>query len=120
VRAILALAVLALLGLVAAGCGATKKIVVTVKTNSLATEIANNEARTITVVGSETTTIPNVQTGTRIECKGWPGRGVKVPPRGSEANVGEGKATPNGTTTSHGVQLTHLENGSLTVSCTSG
>jgi hypothetical protein len=119
VKVILSLALLALLGFAAAGCGASKKIVVKMRTNSLATEIANNEARTITVVGSATTTIPNVKTGTRIVCQGWPGRGVKVPPRGSEANVGEGRASPNGTSRSHRVQLAHLENGSLTVSCSS-
>jgi hypothetical protein len=114
VKAILALALLALLGF-AAGCGATKKIVVRVQTGS----VSNNEARTITVAGSATTTIPNVQTGTRIKCKGWPGRGVKAPAPGTTANVGGGKATPGGAQTSHSVQLTRLANGSLTVICTS-
>jgi hypothetical protein len=119
VKAILALALLALLGFLAAGCGATKKIVVKVETSSPSTTIADVGPGTITVVGSATTTIPNVTTGTRIKCKGWPGRGVKVPPPGTQANVGGGKATPNGTLKSHVVQLTHLANGSLTVSCTS-
>jgi hypothetical protein len=118
VKAVLALSLLALLGF-AAGCGATKKIVVRVHTGSLSTEIANNETRTITVAGSATTTIPNVQTGTRIKCKGWPGRGVKAPAPGTTANVGGGKATPGGAQTSHSVQLTRLANGSLTVLCTS-
>jgi hypothetical protein len=36
----IALALLAVLGFAAAGCGATKKIVVNVDTNSLATKIA--------------------------------------------------------------------------------
>ena len=118
-KAILALVLLAVLGFAAAGCGATKKIVVTVQTNSLAAKIAD-DTRTITVDGSVTTTIPNVLTGTRIKCKGWPGRGVKVPPPGSGADVGEGRATVNGTApTSHDMQLTHQEDGSITVFCTS-
>jgi len=120
VKAILALVLLAVLGFAAAGCGATKKVVVSVQTNSLAAKIAYQYARTITVDGSVTTTIPNVLTGTRIKCKGWPGRGVKVPPPGSGADVGEGRATVNGTApTSHDMQLTHQEDGSITVFCTS-
>jgi hypothetical protein len=118
VKAILSLALLALLGF-AAGCGASKKIVVTVQTGSVSIQIANNGTRTITVAGSATTTIPNVQTGTRIKCKGWPGRGVKAPAPGTTANVGGGKVTPGGAQTSHNVQLTRLANGSLTVLCTS-
>jgi hypothetical protein len=117
VKAILALALLALLGFGVAACGATTKIDVKVNTNSLATEIANGEARTITVAGSATTTIPNVKTGTRISCNGWPERGVRAPPPGTVAYVGGGEATPSGTKTSHRVELRRLENGSLTVSC---
>ena len=118
-KATLALVLLVVLGFAAAGCGATKKIVVTVQTNSLAAKIAD-DTRTITVDGSTTTTIPNVATGTRIECRGWPGRAVKVPPPGTGADVGGGKATANGTaSTSHDMQLTHGMDGSVTVFCTS-
>jgi hypothetical protein len=118
-RVIPALVLLTVLGLAAAGCGATKRIVVNVQTNSLATKIANQYPRTITVVGSATTTIPNVPRGTRIKCKRWPGRAVVVPPLGSAADVGEGKATVNGTSpTSHEMQLTHREDGSVTAFCT--
>jgi hypothetical protein len=91
----------------AAGCGATKRIVVNVRTTP---------ARAI-VVDGPTTTISNVQTGMRIRCRGWR-QSVKVPPPGSTANAGEGKATPNGTSSSKNMQLTHLANGSITVSCT--
>lgn len=119
-KTILGLVVLAALGFAGAGCGATKKIVVTVSTSSLPAKIAAAKTRTITVVGSTTTAFPNVVSGTTIKCKGWPGRGVKVPPPGSEANVGVGKATPNGTAPpSHGMQVTHLRDGSVTVVCTS-
>jgi hypothetical protein len=118
VKAILVLPLLAVLGFTVAGCGATKKIVVNVRTNSLSTEIANDYPRTITVVG--TTTISNVKAGTRIKCKGWLGHGVKVPRLGSEANVGGGTASPNGVPpTTHQMRLNHSENGSLTVVCTS-
>jgi hypothetical protein len=120
VRAIPALVSLTVLGLAATGCGATKKVVVNVQTDSLAAKIATEYTRTITVDGSTTTTIPNVATGARIRCKGWPGRAVRVPPPGSAADVGEGKATANGTaSTSHEMQLTHLADGSVTVFCTS-
>lgn len=119
-KATLALALLAVLGVAVAGCGATKRIVVKVDTNSLAAKIGSESAGTITVVGAPITTIPKVKTGSRIKCTGWPGRGVKVPPRGSAADVGEGKATVNGTEpTSHDMQLTHLKDGSVTVLCTS-
>jgi hypothetical protein len=117
VKAILALALLAVLGFTVAGCGATKKI--EAKGSLTAVAIPNAHAsHTITVVG--TTTIPNVKSGTRIKCKGWLGHGVKVPPIGGEANVGGGIAAPNGVPpTSHQMRLNHSENGSLTVVCTS-
>jgi hypothetical protein len=109
VKAIRALALLAVLGFAAAGCGATKKIVVNVRTTPL---------RHIMIHGS-TATIPNVPTDARIKCRGWRGRAVRVPPRGSTANVGGGKAMPGGTSSSENMQLTHQENGSLIVVCTS-
>jgi hypothetical protein len=109
VKALLTWTLLVVLGFAVTGCGATKKIVVNVRTTPL---------RTVKVLGS-TATIPNVPTGTRIICRGWQ-RAVKVPPPGSEANVGEGIMTPNGTgSSSKSMKLTHLENGSVTVTCSS-
>ena len=116
-KAILVLALLAVLGFTVAGCGATKKIAAKGSLTAVAIPNANGP-HTITVVG--TTTIPNVKAGTRIKCKGWLGHGVKVPRMGSEANVGGGTAAPNGVPpTSHQMRLNHSENGSLTVVCTS-
>jgi hypothetical protein len=116
-KPILALALLAVLGFAVAGCGSSKKADSGQYQYSV-TLYEKAGSGPITVTG--TTTIANVKTGTRIKCKGWPGRGVKVPPPGSAANVGEGEVTPSGTThSSRGMQLTHQENGSLTVSCTS-
>ena len=116
-KAILALALLFVLGVTVAGCGATKKIATTGSLTAVAIPNAHT-SHTITVVG--TTTIPNVKAGTRIKCKGWLGHGVKVPPMGSEANIGGGMAAPSGVPpTSHQMRLNHSENGSLTVVCTS-
>jgi hypothetical protein len=57
---------LAVLGLLAAGCASGKKAGwVTGATNRSLTH-------SITVLG-RTATIPDVQTGTRISCRGWPG-----------------------------------------------
>ena len=123
-KAILVLALLAVLGFAVTSCGATKKVVVQVQTSPqptmkvVVTPTGPVHHRTITVVN--TVTVANVKAGTRIKCKGWSGRGVKVPPAGSEANVGGGTAKPNGVPpTSHQMRLNHSENGSLTVVCTS-
>ena len=112
------MALLAVLGFAGAACGGTKKIVVNVNTNSQVTKIANDYAPTITV-SSTTTTIANVNTGTRILCKGWQGPGVKVPPPGSSASDSESEITQAGTvpSSSKQIQLEHSSNGSLTVSC---
>jgi hypothetical protein len=119
VKAILGLALFAVLGFSLAGCGGTKKIAGTVSLPLTAVAIPSaNAPHTITVVG--TTTIPKVKAGTWIKCKGWLGHGVKVPPLGGEANVGGGTASPNGVPpTSHQMRLNRSESGSLTVVCTS-
>lgn len=118
VRAATTLALLMVLGLAAAGCGATKKIVVNVNTNSLATKIANAYSPTITV-NSTTATIANAKTGTFIPCKGWIGPGVEVPPAGGSAGDSEGEIAQAGTgqSSSRQIQLKHMPNGSLTISC---
>lgn len=111
-KPLLALALLAVLGFAVAGCGGTETI-----TSGGPPVSVFTRAPTIRVSGSAT--IPNVPTGTRIICKGWPARGVKVPPLGGAANAGAGTATPGGTgSSSRNLKLTHLENGSVTVSCT--
>ena len=123
VKAILALALLGVLGLAAAGCGATKKIVVQVSTKPSAFQVGVAYKGTITVV--RTATIPNVKTGTHIKCKGWPalGRGVLVPAAGSRGEIvrevlniaGEPPPPASSETV---MRLRHLEKGSVTVSCT--
>ena len=65
-----------------------------------------------------TVTIPHLLPFHRVKCYGWPGRGVQVPPRGGTANVGRGKATPSGRSSSKSMQVTHLEDGSVIVSAT--
>jgi hypothetical protein len=117
VKAIPVFALFAVLGFTVAGCGGTKKIAA--KGSLTAVAIPNaNAPHTITVVG--TTTIPNVKAGTTIKCKGWLGHGIKVPRVGSEAGVAGGIASPSAVPTrSHQMRLRHLENGSLTVVCTS-
>jgi hypothetical protein len=73
-KTVLALAVLALLGFAAAGCGSGKK---------------KTSAGSITVTG-RTTTISSVATGTLITCKGGTG-GAAAPPPGQEvAGFGDG------------------------------
>jgi hypothetical protein len=116
-KPLLALALLAVLGFAAAGCGSAKKAVSGgPRYIHVVTLHKKAGSGSITVMG--TTTIPNVATGARIKCKGWPGRGVKVPAPGGEADAGGGTATPSGTgSSSRNMRLTHLENGSVTVAC---
>jgi hypothetical protein len=112
-----ALALLAVVGVVLAGCGSTK-------TSGSGTRPLNGSlARSITVAG-RAATIPNVKTGTRVTCKGWPGPGAKVPPPGGgvaeearQDTVTSGPAS-TGPSSSRELQLRHLRNGSITVSCT--
>jgi len=72
-----------------------------------------------------TLTIPNVKTGTLIRCKGWKGKYVRVPQRGSSLEVGESVKLPTtvkkllGTAKTELMSLTHRENGAITVACQS-
>jgi len=112
VKAVLALAWLAVLSFTVAGCGGTRKVAVK------GIPMGVPPPPTVTVAG--TTTIRNAVSVLHVKCQGWPGRGVRIPPPGSDGNVGGGTVTPNGTaTTSHQMQLHHSENGSLTVVCMS-
>ena len=88
-KPLLTTALLAILGFAVAGCGATKKIV--------------------TLTG--TVTLPNVKSGTLVTCKGGPV--ILVPAHG----LGIGQVTILTRKNSPEIQLTHLQNGSVTASC---
>jgi hypothetical protein len=90
VKAVLALAVV---GLVAVGCGAGMK---------------TGSGGPLTVTG--TTTIANVKTGALIRCKGGPG--AEVPPTGQ--GVG---ANADGPSSSGELQLSHRQDGSVVAVC---
>jgi hypothetical protein len=124
----LALAVLAVLGLAVAGCGATKKAAVTLggpvkhsgsgTVNSIVRSGRMTAAHRFIVAGS--VTIKNVKTGTQVACKGWHGQGVSVPPRG-QAVVGLASATAIPGKKSQALDqmsLRHRQDGSIAVSCT--
>ena len=97
-KALLALAVAAL---ALSACGSSKKSV----------------SRLVIVTG--TTTISNVKTGAFVGCKG--GRAAKVPPRGEGVDGSPSEtaasATITGVSPTGEIRLTHLKNGSVTVSC---
>ena len=131
VRRIVVLALLAVLGLMIAGCGGTKKAVVTAGGPVPyhgpccgATSVVNSGSAAAThrfIIGG-TLTIPNVKTGTLIRCKGWKGKYVLVPQRGSSLEVGEavklsGTVKKRLGTESELMSLTHRENGAITVAC---
>ena len=129
---IVALALLPVLGLTIAGCGGTKTAVVTVggpvarsRPCCDATSVVGSGSATATrrlIIGG-TLTIPNVKTGTLIRCKGWKGKYVRVPQRGSSLDVGESVKLPPtmkklpGTAKTDLMFLTHHENGAITVAC---
>ena len=90
-KAILALLLLAAVGIAVAGCGSAAK----------------TSSGSITVTG--TTTI-SVKTGTPIRCKD--GTGAGVPPSGQEvAGFGDGPSS------SSMVRIAHRQDGSTVVSC---
>jgi hypothetical protein len=112
----LVLALLAVLGFAAAGCGSGKK------TNSgqhqyTVTLHKNVPSGTITVTGTATTAILNVKRGTHIRCKGWMGKDIRVPRLGSGLTLGESVTLSGSVTETELMSLTHRENGSITVSC---
>jgi hypothetical protein len=94
-KAVLALALLAVLGAAAAGCGSGTKSV----------------SGSITIVG--TTTIATVQTGTMIRCRRGPG-GAGVPPVGQEV---AGFADPVPGASGGEIQLNRRQDGSLVAIC---
>jgi hypothetical protein len=118
VKAILALALFAVLGFTVAGCGSGKKA----NTGQYTVTLHNNvPSGPITVTGAGTTAISNVKTGTRITCKG--GTSAKVPRIGYSIGFGQGVGTFSGRSSSERpqhqveIELTHLPNGSVTVIC---
>ena len=90
-KAILALMVLAAVGVAVAGCGSGAK----------------TDSGSITVTGSTTVSL---KTGTPIRCKG--GTGASVPPPG-QAVVG----FADGRSSSSKVRVAHRQDGSVVVSC---
>jgi hypothetical protein len=113
VKRLVALALLAALGFAVAGCGSSQKPIS--GGPNVVTLSKKAESHPVQING--TVTIPHLLPFHRVKCYGWPGRGVEVPPRGGTANVGRGKATPSGKSSSKSMQVTHLENGSVIVSC---
>jgi len=116
VKAIVALALLAVLGLSVAGCGGTK-------TDDVGQRLIRLRDSLTLRVSDRHVTIPNVRTGTRVLCKGWEGKAVVVPRRGRAVDVGQSVIVLPGTKPSeaHGseqLSLTHYRNGSLAVNCT--
>jgi hypothetical protein len=122
VKAILTLALLTVLAFAAVGCGGTRKVgpSTTATRVAVADNIGGPDPGTLTVAGS--TTIANVQTGTRVTCSTRHGGGasLKVPRLG--AAVGEAESLTHAVGQkpfpTYRITVTHLESGSITVSCT--
>jgi hypothetical protein len=112
-KRILALTLLAGLGF-AAGCGATKRIVINTETSALAGRIEREMTSTVTVDSSTTETIANATSGTYLTCKGWDGQTVRVPQGYASANLAE---LESGTTTAVELHVTYHVNGRVTASC---
>ena len=118
-KPILVLALLAVLGVVVAGCGSAKKNVVAgkqsrgvvyvgpVRGSGVQQSSANSAIR---VPGATTMTIPNVKTGTRIVCKDMPGISVTAPATGASV-IARTRGTKE-------LRLKRLSNRSIRVSCT--
>jgi hypothetical protein len=113
VKTLIALALLAAPGFAVAGCGSSQKAI----SSGPYVVTLSKKAESHPVQINGTVTIPHLLPFHRVKCSGWPGRGVQVPPRGGTANVGRGKATPSGRSSSKSMQVTHLEDGSVIVSC---
>lgn len=108
-RAILGLGLVAVLGFAVASCGSGKRRV------------------SITFTRPTTTMIVDVRTGTTISCDAGPGAkavgiSVVVPPPGqgtiSRAGGAVGESADEGNASAK-IQLTHLRDGAVTVSCRS-
>lgn len=107
-KSIVVLALIAILGFTAAGCGATKKIVVDVQTNTLKAE-PNDYVPTINVrVLGSTAAIAHLKAGTRIECRYLPGIHVTAPATRAAVIARSGAKE---------LRLRRLANGSIRVSC---
>ena len=91
---------LALLAVLAAGCGSVKRTV-----------------GPITVTRPTPTAVSNVKTGTRIRCPGWTGKDLRVPRQGADSTVGEPVRLTRKMKETEVMFLTHRENGAITVAC---
>jgi hypothetical protein len=120
-KPISALALLAILGFTVAGCGSSRKAGPSTSVTRAVVTVGGPELGPITVTGPTTTTIPNVPTGTRITCRTRHGLGanVKVPRVGVTVAEGQSQLRELGQTRTptQQINLTHLEDGSITVSC---
>jgi hypothetical protein len=95
---LITLALLAVLGFAAAGCGTTKKTALT----------------TVTVTG--TTTITDVTVNTRVGCKDWDGQSALALASGDNARE---IVFLNGDATSSELHMRRLKNRSVTAFCKS-
>jgi hypothetical protein len=114
VKRIRALALLAALGF-AAGCGSGHNAGSGQYTATLHND---RPAGPITVTGTATTAISNVKTGTLVRCKD--GMSARVPRIGYSVEAGGMSAGPSSSTRTQRegeIELTHLPDGSITVSC---
>jgi hypothetical protein len=110
-KAIVALALLAVVGFAVAGCGVTKKLGV----KSLGPGPKVSFGSTMTV--AQAAFLP-IKTGTVIVCTGGRPR-ARVPVRGGAVNVGSDVLTRKGTVpaSSRSLQIRHLESGWVFVTC---
>jgi hypothetical protein len=117
VKAILALALLAVLGFTVAGCGSGKKANAGQYTVTLRSNVTSGP---VTVIAG-TTAISNVKTGTRITCKG--GMSANVPRIGYTIRASQGVGNFSGRSASQRpqhqveIELARLLNGSVAVTC---
>jgi hypothetical protein len=113
VKRFLTLALIALPAVVLAGCGSGKRATTTLYEGKV---IPAQVSGSITVTGN--TTVADVKTGTLVRCKG--GQSAKVPRRGagvSESTGGDVAPTATTAPSYAEISLTHLPNGSVTVTC---
>jgi hypothetical protein len=116
VKPFLALALFAVLGLAAAGCGGTKEVIVVEVRTAPATPEYSGSSPT------STWTFPNVHTGAFVTCEGGPRRAeVAVPPLGETVNAAESTVTGHKGKTagsmSMQISVKHLSDGSISVTC---
>lgn len=111
------LALLAVLGFTVAGCGGTKVVRDRPCCDAVSVVHSGSATATHRFIIAGKLTIPNVETGTLVRCKGWRGKYVSVPHRGSGLEVGESVKLSGTMKETELMSLTHRENGAITVAC---